>query len=134
MRFAVVDASALIEYLLGTTRGSRFAAVLQVGDVDLHAPALCDVEVASGVVRLLTRKLITNEGAGELLDNFIDLPITRHRHLSLLARAISLRHNFTVYDGVYIALAESLGATLVTGDQRLATAARRHTSLDVVSG
>jgi predicted nucleic acid-binding protein len=79
-------------------------------------------------------KQMSDERAGQLLGALIDLPITRHRHLSLLARAISLRHNFTVYDGVYVALAESLGATLVTGDQKLAAAARQHTSLDVVSG
>ena len=30
-----------------------------------------------------------------------------------------LRHNFTAYDAVYIALAEATGATLYTADEKL---------------
>jgi len=40
-------------------------------------------------------------------------------------------HNLTVYDGLYVALAEALGAPLVTRDVRLARSAR-HT-IDVVA-
>jgi len=38
-----------------------------------------------------------------------------------------------VYDAVYVALAENLGATLVTADTRLASAARKHTAIEVIS-
>ena len=130
----VLDASALLEYLLQTPRGSRLAPAIQAPDAELHAPSLCDVEITSGVVRLLVRQMISFERAGELLDDLVDLPITRHGHLALLPRTVSLRHNFTVYDAVYVALAESLGATLLTADGKLATAIQRHTSLEVVSG
>lgn len=49
-----------------------------------------------------------------------------HRHLHagpLAARAWQLIDNLTFYDALYVALAESLGASLVTSDQRLARAA-----------
>lgn len=41
-------------------------------------------------------------------------------HGPLLARCWELRNNLTVYDAAYIALAELLTTTLVTGDTRLA--------------
>jgi predicted nucleic acid-binding protein len=47
----------------------------------------------------------------------------------LLARAWELRSNFTIYDGLYVALGEALGAALVTLDGRLARATRTHTAV-----
>lgn len=46
----------------------------------------------------------------------------RHPHTALLSRVWSLRHNLSAYDALYIALAESLEAPLVTLDRRLAKA------------
>ena len=48
------------------------------------------------------------------------MPIVRYPHLALLERAWDLRENVSVYDGVYVALAELLQAPLVTCDRRLA--------------
>ncbi|MGY1728101.1 type II toxin-antitoxin system VapC family toxin [Geodermatophilus sp. SYSU D01062] len=48
--------------------------------------------------------------------------MARHGHDPLLGRALELRQAVTAYDGVYVALAEVLGAGLVTGDRRLARA------------
>jgi hypothetical protein len=44
------------------------------------------------------------------------------RHRPLLARCWELRDNLTVYDASYVALAEALDLTLLTGDGRLARA------------
>ena len=41
---------------------------------------------------------------------------------ALLARCCQLCHNMTVYDAAYVSLAESIGAMLVTSDERLAGA------------
>ena len=41
--------------------------------------------------------------------------------------------NFTAYDAVYVALAERLGAELLSADAGLVRAARRHTALGVIS-
>lgn len=48
-----------------------------------------------------------------------DLQLTRYPHLALAPRIWALRQNLTPYDAAYVALAELLGATLVTADARL---------------
>jgi predicted nucleic acid-binding protein len=40
----------------------------------------------------------------------------------LLPRIWQLRRNFSAYDAAYVALAEKLGATLITRDARLTSA------------
>ena len=61
-------------------------------------------------------------GEGSCSRIFGDLALQRHAHDWLLPRVWELRHNFTAYDAVYVALAEALDAPLVTRDARLAAA------------
>jgi predicted nucleic acid-binding protein len=71
------------------------------------------------------------ESAGSVAQ-LLELPIVRYPTLPLLHRAWALRHNFTAYDAMYVALAEAVGTRLITTDERLATAARVHSSIEVV--
>ena len=48
-----------------------------------------------------------------------------------MQRTFDLRDNFSSYDASYVALAEALGISLLTGDARLAAATNAHT--DVVA-
>lgn len=75
---------------------------------------------------------VSETRAEEALRDYVDLPLTRHGHLHLLARMLILRRNFSAYDATYIALAERLGARLVTTDQKLARAAERHLDVALV--
>ena len=50
------------------------------------------------------------------------IPLRRAPHHRLLRRCWELRDNLTPYDASYVALAEALDTTLVTGDRRLARA------------
>ena len=52
----------------------------------------------------------------EALADFVGLDLHRHAHLDLLTRAWKLRENVTVYDAMYVALAEALEAPIVTCD------------------
>ncbi|HUE97328.1 MAG TPA: PIN domain-containing protein, partial [Longimicrobiaceae bacterium] len=99
---------------------------------DLHLPALCDVEMIAVLRRFLREGRISERRSAEALKSYLDLPVTKHGHGPLLARALALRANFTAYDAMYVALGELLGAALLTTDRRLARAARRHTSLEVL--
>jgi predicted nucleic acid-binding protein len=47
------------------------------------------------------------------------LPAERYAHTPLIDRIWDLRHNFTAYDGTYIALAEAMNADLYTCDRKL---------------
>jgi predicted nucleic acid-binding protein len=53
-------------------------------------------------------------------------------HLDLATRAWELRHNFTVYDAIYLALAEALGATVVTCDAPFGATSRRVARIEVI--
>lgn len=70
--------------------------------------------------------------AAAALEDYLDLPLTRHPHESLLSRALQLRHNVSAYDAAYVALAEQLGAELLTADARLANAVRTHVGIAVL--
>lgn len=86
----------------------------------LAAPEIADLEVTS-VLRGLERAGRLGPRHAELaLADLADLPLRRAPHAPLLPRCWELRHNLTPYDAAYVALAELLGATLLTGDGRLA--------------
>jgi predicted nucleic acid-binding protein len=116
----VLDASALLEFLLQTPLGLRVEARLFGGEDELHCPHLIDVEVSQGLRRLVRAGEITAARAAEALADLADLDLHRHAHLDLLTRAWQLRENVTAYDAMYLALAEALDATVITCDAPLA--------------
>ena len=66
------------------------------------------------------------------MQDLLVLPIARYPTIALLERAWVLRHNFTAYDALYVALAEALDTSLVTSDERLASAVGAHANVSVV--
>lgn len=62
----------------------------------------------------------------------LDLPLFRYPHDVLLLRIWERRDNMTAYDGAYVALAEALGAPLVTCDGKIAEARGHHARVEVV--
>lgn len=128
----MADASALVEYLLRTDRALPIERVIRAPDAELNAPALCDVEFASAVRRALLRRELQWERAALAIDAYVQLPLTRHGHESLLGRILDFRENFSAYDATYVVLAEQLGGALLTADERLARAVRSHTQLVIL--
>ena len=118
----VLDASAAIELVLNTATGARVAARIGEGGESLHAPHLLDVEVAQTLRRYETAGGLAPRRAREALDDFADLDLERYPHDVLLPRVWQLRRNVTACDAVYLALAEALGARVLTCDARLARA------------
>lgn len=125
----VVDASSLVDYLLRGT--PETGAILRAEGLDIHAPEVIDLELASAVRSLLLSGVLAEDRMRMLISDYLDLPVALHRHRPLLARIFELRHNFSSYDAAYLALAETLGARFLTGDARLARAAGVHTALEV---
>ena len=118
----VLDASALIELLVGTVLGERVARRLAEPSIDLHVPHLADVEVAQALRRLERTGELDEEGAEQAIHLFRQMDVERHAHEPLLVRVWDLRENLSAYDAVYVALAEALDARLLTCDARLARA------------
>jgi predicted nucleic acid-binding protein len=128
----VVDASALTEFLLQTPLGSRVEARLFRDDDDFHAPHLLDVEVTQALRRLVHARDVLPDRAEQALEDLTALGIHRHSHIDLLGRAWELRDNLTVYDAMYVALAEALDAPVVTCDRPLGTTAAHTARIEVV--
>lgn len=49
-----------------------------------------------------------------------------------MPRIFELRANFSAYDATYVALAEALGAELLSTDDRLARAVESHTAVALI--
>jgi predicted nucleic acid-binding protein len=128
----VVDASALVEYLLRTARGRALEPLFTHPDADLHIPALCDVEVVAVLRRGLLGGRLDRVRAAEALEDLRDLPLIRHGHQLLVERILLLGRNFSAYDATYVALAERLDAALLTVDDRLTRAVRAHLPLELL--
>ena len=116
----VLDASAAVELLLGSPQGRAVAAKLTGRDGDVVAPCLLDVEVVRAVRRLERVGTISRARAATAISDLLDLAVDRVPLEPLVHRVWALRHNLSAYDAAYAALAEGLGATLITCDQRLA--------------
>jgi len=87
----------------------------------------------SGLRRAARDRALSDERAAQAIGDYADLPLTRHGHAGLMTRMFDLRANFSAYDATYVALAEQLGAELLTTDDRLARAAREQTGIPVIS-
>jgi len=127
----VVDASAVIEVLLRTAAAVAVESRMFTPGETLHAPHLIDVEVAQVLRRYALAGDIDDGRGRAALADLADLPLRRYPHDFLLPRTWELRQNLTAYDAVYVALAEALGAPLLTCDRRLATAATRHAGIEL---
>ncbi len=128
----VVDASAVVDLVLRTARSAAVEGHLFADGASLHAPELLDYEILSALRRWERRGELDVESAEEALDDSRELPISLYPIRPLVDRAWALRENLTPADGLYAALAETLGASLLTTDADLARGVTRHTSAEVL--
>lgn len=126
----VLDASAALEWLLHTPIGLRVEQRIS-GRESVHAPHLLDLELTHILRRLVAQRKLLDDRARAALRNLMDARLLRHPHYHLLPRIWQLRHNVTAYDAAYIALAESLSASLLTRDRKLASAPGHHVQIEL---
>ena len=117
----VLDSAAAVDYVTWREPGAWVADHIRA-DPDLHAPHLLDVEVVAALRKLVARRLLTPGSAIDAIQNLTDLELARYPHLPLVERMWELRSVVTASDAAFVALAEHLGAVLVTTDARLARA------------
>ena len=127
----VVDASLVVTALADDGEdGDRVRARLR-GE-RLIAPHLIDVEVASAWRRLAAAGDLDGRRAALAFDDLRALRLERVPHARLLPRSWELRHNLTIYDAAYVALAELLTTSLLTADTKLAAAAGIRCPIEVL--
>ena len=118
----VLDASAAIEWLLRTAVGQNIDQRIYAHGESLHAPHLLDLEVTQVLRRQVREGRMPPLRAEEAIYDLVRLRVRRYPHTRLLLKIWRLRHTLSAYDAAYVVLAETLGATLITRDARLAAA------------
>jgi len=127
----VVDASCLYE-VVADGAGAEAVRRRLAADPDHAAPHVVDIEVVSVIRRDHLRGRLDETAAAQAVEDLRDWPGERFGHQPLLDRLWELRATVRGWDAAYVALAEALGATLVTLDARLAAASGPRCRIDVV--
>ena len=127
----VVDAGVVVTLITDDVEEGELVRDRIAGEL-MTAPELIDLEVGSALRRLTHHGEVTEARAIQAVADLVDLPMERVRHAPLLWRCWELRANLTVYDAVYVALAESQGVSLLTGDRRLAAAPGPRCEIEVL--
>ena len=130
----VLDASVLVEVLLGRPSIERFAHRLRDPNEALHVPHLIDLEIAQTLRRYQAIGEMSPQHARQALLAFVQMPLERHPHWPFLDRIWELRRNLTAYDAAYVALAEALDALLLTCDRALASAPGHRAVVELIEG
>ncbi len=128
----VLDASAVLEVLLRSRVGLEIEKRIFSPRESLFAPHLLDLEVAQVIRRYCAFGEIDSERGKEAIEDLKDFPINRYQHDIFLNRVWELRHNMTAYDAVYVALAETLPAPLLTRDAHLASASGHEALIELI--
>jgi predicted nucleic acid-binding protein len=128
----VVDASVVAK-ALGTDDDDGDQLRERLRGEQLVAPELIDVEVMSTLRRAARAKRLDQRRSAQALADLAALPIQRIPHLPLLGRVWELRDNLSAYDACYVALAEALGAELLTADGRIKRATGVRCQVTVLS-
>lgn len=126
----VVDASVLVDALVGADSADLHGVL---GARPLMAPAHVEAEVLSALRGLLLGKHLSQQRCRDALLDLDALPLERWSLSAvLLSRAFDLAEAITSYDALYVALAELVSVPLVTRDRRLARAAQRWVTVELV--
>lgn len=114
----VVDASAIVALLTDAGPAGEWVTTLVSGK-SLAAPELMPYEADNILRRYSTAGLLDASAATLAHNDLVSLPIDLYPYLVVSDRVWRLRHNLTVYDAAYVAIAEQLASPLVTLDARM---------------
>jgi predicted nucleic acid-binding protein len=117
----VCDASALAALLLDAgADGEWVTQTIDSGPI--AAPTLLPYETANVLRRHELAGQISSDQAAQAHADLLELEVELWPYDLLAARAWELRHNLSIYDATYVALAETTGLMFVTLDARIAKA------------
>ena len=117
----VVDASALVDLLISPGKTGDAIATRLAGTAPV-APQLLPFEVTNVLRRRRNAGQLSEADAALALQGLGSMPVELWPFDVLVDALWRHGHNLSSYDAAYVALAERLGAPLITGDARLARA------------
>lgn len=115
----VVDASAAVELVVGSARGARVAQA--VHGAALFAPEVFDAEVLHALRGLERAGVLDGSAVDAAVQAHLSSPVRRVSGHALAPGAWNLRANVSIYDAMYVALAQELRCPVVTLDRKWAT-------------
>ena len=127
----VVDTSALLRlYIPDGPMPENLEVSLREaerGNDVIMAPELILAEAGQVLLKKHEQGILSLEEMRELLNEILSLPIRLFGHQPLLLRASELarEYSLTVYDALFLALAEQHSARLISADSTLEKAARK---------
>ncbi len=118
----IFDASVLVDALVvAGPAGDDARRVLHDRSL-LHVPSIFAAEVTSAIRSMQARGDVSPRQARGAVSRIKVVRTVQYPFEPFIDRVWELREDLTVYDGWYVALAESLDTSLVTADRRLAQA------------
>lgn len=127
----VIDCSVATKWILnepGRVLAIRLLERWQSGEIALIAPDLLLAEFASLLAKRNRRRELTAEQSKQAFQLMVrSSPILYDmRSLLPLALDLSLQHQFSLWDAVYLALAIEHNCSLITADARLFRSGKTH--------
>lgn len=125
----VIDASALVQVILDPQAETLAAFLI---DARMHAPAHVRVEAVSVLRRERNAGLLSAAQTTAAFAAVMTAPLRLWPFEFVANRAWELGENTTTYNAAYLALAEHLGAPLITHDAKLAGVPGTKCAVDVL--
>jgi predicted nucleic acid-binding protein len=126
----VVDASALVDFLIGNMSSSldkkEFRASL------VYAPDLIINEAISALTRLWRNETISNSLYREALEDLTNIPAKIVSSRSLIKSMPPKLGHISAYDAAYVCLAENLQIPFYTTDAKLSKVAQKYCDVRLV--
>lgn len=130
MNTFILDASVAAKWLFEEEDSAQAVSLMELFEekrIKILVPEIFYSELANTCWKKVKQGSSTIERAVEILDRIMELPFERCSgyELSDVGLENALRFNISVYDGLYLALAEIYLAPLVTADQKLLEACQK---------
>lgn len=115
----VVDASVAIKWFLPEIH-SEAALGLRNARYRLHVPALMTLELGNVLAKRIRRRELTQAEGAVILKALAQLPLQWHADDRLFPAAyqLALDTRRSVYDCLYLALAEAVDGAMITADRK----------------
>lgn len=115
----VVDASVAIKWFIPEIHSEVALQVRRSRD-RLHVPAFMTLELGNVIAKKIRRGEITREDGKTILKELRHLPFQRHADERLFPAAyeLALDTQQSLYDCLYLALAEAVDGRMITADRK----------------